>query len=103
MSLVLGLTPGELLALRWDDIDRYALALDEATVDGLVCPTLPTKQSRGFVALPASLRAGFGGAADNADLEIYIQEIPDTVRQAVQKLDAVLASPPAERKEERKD
>lgn len=58
MSLVLGLRPGELFALRWDDVNGYALRLDEATVDGQVYATLKTEKSRGFVALPASLRAG---------------------------------------------
>ncbi len=58
MSLVLGLRPGELFALRWDDIDGYSLRLDESTVDGEVYPSLKTEKSRGFLALPASLRAG---------------------------------------------
>ncbi len=58
MSLVLGLRPGELFALRWDDIDGYSLQLDENTIDGKVYPRLKTERSRGFVALPASLRAG---------------------------------------------
>ena len=169
MSLVLGLRPGELLALRWNDIDGYSLRLDEGTVDGKVYPTLKTKKSHGYVALPASLRAGLaqwrsiarprseeefifpnarGGVLrlDNyrADilkpalariaeetgitgvdfracrrtcathlskqgslkdvqshlrhsratttLEIYIQEVPDEVRQAVERLDAVLTA-----------
>ena len=47
-----------MFALRWDDVDGYALRLDEATVDGKVYPTLKTEKSRGFVSLPASLRAG---------------------------------------------
>ncbi len=58
MSLVLGLRPGELFALRWNDIQGFSLRLDEATVDGKVYGTLKTEKSRGFVALPASLRAG---------------------------------------------
>jgi len=58
ISLVLGLRPGELFALRWDDIDGYSLRLDESTVDGEVYPSLKTEKSRGFLALPASLRAG---------------------------------------------
>jgi hypothetical protein len=32
--------------------------LDEGTVDGKVYPTLKTKKSHGYVALPASLRTG---------------------------------------------
>ena len=58
MSLVLGLRPGELFALRWDDIDGYSLRLDESTIDGKVYPSLKTEKSRGYVALPASLCAG---------------------------------------------
>jgi integrase len=58
MSLVLGLRPGELFGLRWNDVIGYSLRLDEQTVDGKIYPTLKTKGSRGFVALPASLRAG---------------------------------------------
>jgi integrase len=162
-----------LFALRWNDVEGYSLRLDEATVDGKVYPTLKTKQSRGYVALPASLRAslaqwkltqkpvsddefifpnGRGGVhrVDNyrADvlrpalnkianetgiggidfrgcrrtcathlsqyggvkevqahlrhsratttLEVYIQEIPDAVRQAVEDLDAALTSPEGE-------
>ncbi len=57
MSLVLGLRPGELFALRWDDIVGYALRLDESTIDGQLYATLKTKESKGFVALPSSLRA----------------------------------------------
>ena len=58
MTLVLGLRPGELFALRWDDVVGYALRLDESTIDGQVYPTLKTKESKGFVALPASIRLG---------------------------------------------
>jgi integrase len=43
---------------RWNDIQGFSLRLDEATVDGKVYGTLKTEKSRGFVALPASLRAG---------------------------------------------
>lgn len=58
ITLVLGLRPGELFALRWDDVMGYALRLDEETVDGKVFSKLKTEGSKGFVALPASLRAG---------------------------------------------
>ena len=58
MSLILGLRPGELFALRWNDIDGLSSRLDEETVDGNIFGTLKTKNSRAFVALPASLRAG---------------------------------------------
>ncbi len=44
ISLVLGLRPGELFALRWDDIDGYSLRLDESTVDGEVYPSLKTEK-----------------------------------------------------------
>ena len=58
ISLVLGLRPGELFALRWNDIDGYSLRLDESTIDGKVFSRLKTERSRGYVALPASLRSG---------------------------------------------
>jgi integrase len=58
MSLILGLRPGELFALRWNDVDGHSLRLDEETVDGKLFPTLKTKKSRAFLALPASLRVG---------------------------------------------
>jgi integrase len=167
VTLVLGLRPGELFALRWNDVEGYSLRLDEATVDGKVYPTLKTKQSRGYVALPASLRAllaqwrliqkpasegefifpnrlggvhrvdnyradvlrpaldkianetgisgidfracrrtcathlsQYGGVKEvqahlrhsraTTTLEVYIQEIPDAVRQAVEDLDSAL-------------
>jgi integrase len=61
MTLVLGLRPGELFALRWDDVQGYALRLDESTIDGKLYTTLKTKQSSGFVALPASIRSGLAG------------------------------------------
>jgi integrase len=171
MSLVLGLRPGELFALRWDDVVGYALRLDEATLDGKLYLTLKTKESRGFVALPASLRSGlaewrkiqnpsserefifpnadggvyrldnyradmlkpalkkvadetgisgidfrtcrrtcathlsqYGGVKEvqahlrharaTTTLDIYILEIPLSVREAVEKLDGILASAP---------
>jgi integrase len=58
MSLILGLRPGELFALRWNDVDGHSLRLDEETVDGKIFQTLKTKKSRAFLALPASLREG---------------------------------------------
>ncbi len=58
ITLVLGLRPGELFALRWDDVMGYALRLDEETIDGQLFPKLKTEGSKGFVALPASLRFG---------------------------------------------
>jgi integrase len=58
ISFILGLRPGELFALRWNDVDGHSLRLDEETVDGKMYPTLKTKSSRGFMALPASLREG---------------------------------------------
>jgi integrase len=58
MSMVLGLRPSVLFALRWNDIEGHALRLDESTVDGLVYPTMKTKKSKAYVALPSSLRRG---------------------------------------------
>ena len=58
ITLVLGLRPGELFALRWDDVMGYALRLDEETIDGRLFTKLKTKGSKGFVAFPASLRVG---------------------------------------------
>jgi integrase len=58
VSLVLGLRPGELFALRWNDIQGHALRLDESTLDGKLYPTLKTKQSKAYVALPLSVREG---------------------------------------------
>lgn len=58
MTLVLGLRPGELFALRWDDVVGYSLRLDEETVDGQLFLKLKTDGSKGYVALPASLRTG---------------------------------------------
>jgi integrase len=177
MSLILGLRPGELFALRWNDVDGHSLRLDEETVDGKIFQTLKTKKSRAFLALPASLREGLpewrdlqnpdseddfifpnseGGVfrVDNyrADvlrpllneiakqtgisgidfracrrtcathlskhggikevqshlrhsratttLDVYIQEIPKAVREAVESLDAAMAKP--KKKEEAK-
>lgn len=58
ITLVLGLRPGELFALRWDDVMGYALRLDEETIDGRLFTKLKTEGSKGFVAFPASLRVG---------------------------------------------
>jgi integrase len=170
MSLILGLRPGELFALRWNDVDGHSLRLDEETVDGKLFPALKTKGSRAFLSLPASLRDGltewramqdpefgddflfpnsdggvhrvdnyradilrpilneiagetgisgidfracrrtcathlsqFGGikevqahlrhARATTTLDIYIQEIPKAVRDAVESLDAAVANP----------
>ena len=59
VSLVLGLRPAELLALRWNDIQGHGLRLDESTIDGKLYPRLKTAGSRGYVALPASLLHDF--------------------------------------------
>jgi integrase len=61
MSIILGLRPGELFALRWNDSDGYgnSLRLDE-TVDGKTFATLKTKNSCAFRALRAFLREGLG-------------------------------------------
>ena len=59
ITLVLALRPGELFALRWDDVMGHALRLDEETIDGQIFLKLKTKDSKGYVALPPSLIAGF--------------------------------------------
>jgi integrase len=53
--LVLGLRPGELLALRWDDLQGSALRIDEAARYGKIYKP-KTKSSKAFVWLPNSIR-----------------------------------------------
>jgi integrase len=56
VSFVLGLRPGELLALRWDDVSETALRIDEGTRRGkLYAPK--TEASVASVWLPAEMKA----------------------------------------------
>jgi integrase len=55
ISFVLGLRPGELLALRWDDVSEAALRIDEGTRYGkLYSPK--TKTSTACLWLPAEMK-----------------------------------------------
>lgn len=56
ISFVLGLRPGELLALRWNDVSDTALRIDEGTRRGKMYPP-KTKTSAAFVWLPAEIKA----------------------------------------------
>jgi integrase len=55
ISFVLGLRPGEMLALRWDDIFDGALRIDESTRDGKIYPP-KTQASIASVWLPAEMK-----------------------------------------------
>lgn len=54
MFLVLGLRPGEMFALRWNDKDGNSLRVDTAMVDGIEVET-KTDDSNASVWLPASI------------------------------------------------
>lgn len=54
MFLVLGLRPGEMFALRWNDKDGNSLRIDTAIVDGIEVAT-KTDDSNASVLLPASI------------------------------------------------
>jgi integrase len=54
MFLVLGLRPGEMFALRWDDKDGNSLRIDSSIVDGIEVET-KTEGSDAAVWLPASI------------------------------------------------
>lgn len=56
IALVLGLRPGEILALRWNDIFPHSLRIDEATVDGSVYAP-KTEASIDHVWMPADIKA----------------------------------------------
>ncbi len=56
IALVLGLRPGEILALRWNDIFPHSLRIDEATVDGSVYAP-KTEASIDHVWMPAEIKA----------------------------------------------
>ncbi len=56
MFLILGLRPGELFALRWNDVEPHRIRVDSSVVDGHEGAT-KTKASRSFVWLPVSLAA----------------------------------------------
>ncbi|MDE3167469.1 MAG: tyrosine-type recombinase/integrase, partial [Acidobacteriota bacterium] len=50
----LGLRPGELFALRWNDVERHRIRVDSSVVDGHEGAT-KTKASKSFVWMPSSL------------------------------------------------
>jgi integrase len=60
ISFVLGLRPGELLALRWDDLSDGALRIDEGTRHGKIYQP-KTESSIDSVWLPAEIKAELEG------------------------------------------
>ncbi len=56
MFLILGLRPGELFALRWNDVECHRIRVDSSVVDGHEGAT-KTKASKSFVWMPSSLAA----------------------------------------------
>jgi integrase len=56
MFLVLGLRPGEMFALRWDDKDGNSLRIDSSITEGVEVET-KTEGSNAAVWLPASIEA----------------------------------------------
>lgn len=54
MFLVLGLRPGEMFALRWNDKQQNSLRIDSSITDGIEVDT-KTEGSHAFVWLPASI------------------------------------------------
>lgn len=56
IALVLGLRPGEILALRWNDVCPHSLRVDEGTVDGKVYDP-KTESSVDHVWMPPEIKA----------------------------------------------
>jgi integrase len=54
MFLILGLRPGELFALRWNDVEEYRIRVDTSVVDGHE-DTTKTTASKSYVWMPASI------------------------------------------------
>jgi integrase len=78
LSLVLGLRPGELLALRWNDIRGGALRVDENARYGKLYPP-KTDASDDFVWLPAAIEVElqtFREECGNPDADLLIFPTP---------------------------
>jgi integrase len=74
MFLVLGLRPGEMFALRWNDKQGDSLRIDSSITDGREVET-KTEGSDSFVWLPASIDAAlefWRGTATNATTDNFI-------------------------------
>ena len=74
MFLVLGLRPGEMFALRWNDKQGNSLRIDSSITDGMEVET-KTEGSDSFVWLPASIDTElefWRGTATNANLDGFI-------------------------------
>lgn len=74
MFLVLGLRPGEMFALRWNDKLGNSLRIDSSITDGMEVET-KTEGSDSFVWLPASIDTElefWRGAATNATPDAFI-------------------------------
>ena len=74
MFLVLGLRPGEMFALRWNDKQGNSLRIDSSITDGMEVET-KTEGSDSFVWLPASIDTElefWRGAVTNAATEAFI-------------------------------
>ena len=74
MFLVLGLRPGEMFALRWNDKQGNSLRIDSSITDGMEVET-KTEGSDSFVWLPASIDTElefWRGTATNANSDAFI-------------------------------
>ena len=74
MFLVLGLRPGEMFALRWNDKQGNSLRIDSSITDGMEVET-KTESSDSFVWLPASIDPElefWRGTATNATADAFI-------------------------------
>jgi len=74
MFLVLGLRPGKMFALRWNDKQRNSLRIDSSITEGMEVET-KTEGSDSFVWLPASIDAElefWRGTATNANSDAFI-------------------------------
>ena len=74
MFLVLGLRPGEMFALRWNDKQGSSLRIDSSITDGMEVET-KTEGSDSFVWLPASIDTElefWRGTATNATPDTFV-------------------------------
>ena len=74
MFLVLGLRPGEMFALRWNDKQGNSLRIDSSITDGMEVET-KTEGSDSFVWLPASIDTElefWRGTATNATPDTFV-------------------------------